>query len=140
MPRSSVTSMRTTKDPSQALSMHMRMGAASKLLSVPRGERANDRYYDENLAVNARARLRSLCDEKGGQTKAGESLHCNQSTIARALSGQPSARVLIALADYYKTSVDDILGRAPASPPPAGGYEPADLAREIARHLGAVRK
>lgn len=58
-------------------------------------------------------RLRDLREDNDlYQRHIAEYLHCTQQTYSRYETGElePSIRVLVKLADFYKTSVDYILG------------------------------
>lgn len=82
--------MRIRANPEQENSMHMRITPAPTVRSVAKGERATDRYYDENLADNARRRLGELVKEKGGQTAAGVALAAIRAPFFARSTGIPA--------------------------------------------------
>lgn len=59
-------------------------------------------------------RLRELRKEKGiSQLKLAMDLHTNQNTVSRYETGErePGIRDLIKIADYFRVSVDYLIGR-----------------------------
>lgn len=98
------------------------------------------RGYDDSYADHARAELRALVKEAGSQEGAASRLakaeglgrEMHQSTIGRALEGQPSARVLIALSRLRGKSIEAILGM-PEPPQPITKEMLASAAEEGAR-------